>query len=246
VKRETTNKIRYVLEELIPPVMRDSAPMRALFRTYWGPRIDQLEDLRVRSHRIGPKEYRNIYADYPRIQSETDNSEACLNRIAKDLYPGQVLDVGCGTGYLLRYLKEHAPSAELNALTGTDLLIDDETRAVNPEISFVEGKVERLPFKDDMFDTVVCTHLLEHILDIRAAIAELRRVCKKRLIIVVPREREHAFTFNPHLHFFPYKHSFLRQMIPVPESVVCEDIGRDIYYMEDCSVSSPDSSAVSD
>ena len=58
-------------------------------------------------------------------------------------------------------------------------------------------------------------------------------ITSRRLIIVVPRERESVYTFNPHLNFFPYKHSFLRAMIPVPKNHVCYDIGRDIYYMED-------------
>ena len=78
----------------------------------------------------------------------------------------------------------------------------------------------------------MCTHVIEHILDLRGAIAELRRIARRRLIIVVPREREGIYTFNPHLNFFPYAHSFLRAMIPVPANHVCCDIGRDIYYME--------------
>ena len=60
-----------------------------------------------------------------------------------------------------------------------------------------------------------------------------RRIARRRLIIVVPREREGIYTFNPHFNFFPYSHSFLRAMIPVPADHVCEDIGRDIYYRED-------------
>src|SRR3546814_1539315 len=44
----------------------------------------------------------------------------------------------------------------------------------------------------------------------------LRRVARRRVIIVVPQEREYRFTFNPHLHFFPYPHSFLRYVTPVP------------------------------
>jgi hypothetical protein len=53
------------------------------------------------------------------------------------------------------------------------------------------------------------------------------------LIIVVPREREFLYTFNPHFHFFPYVHSFLRAAHPVPEGHLCEDVLRDIYYRED-------------
>ena len=48
----------------------------------------------------------------------------------------------------------------------------------------------------------------------------------------IPKEREYSFTFNPHLHFFPYPHSFLRHMLPVPTDAVCEQIGRDFFYTE--------------
>lgn len=232
MNRETTNKIRYLLEECLPPVVRDSKPMRALFKAYWGSLIDHLEDFRERGHYYTEEEYIQLYAGFPRIQTETDNSQACLERVAAELIPGSLLDVGCGTGYLVNYLHKNA-SVEVTHYSGVDLNVDEARDRNLPDTTFVEGKVESLPFPDNAFDVVVCTHLLEHILDIRAAIAELRRVCRKRLIIVVPREREHSFTFNPHLHFFPYKHSFLRQMIPVPEDAVCEDIGRDFYYCEE-------------
>ena len=55
----------------------------------------------------------------------------------------------------------------------------------------------------------------------------------QRVIIVVPREREYRYTFNPHFNFFPYPHSFLRAVHPVPPRYECIDIGRDIYYRED-------------
>jgi ubiquinone/menaquinone biosynthesis C-methylase UbiE len=103
----------------------------------------------------------------------------------------------------------------------------------NAGIEFFEGKAEKLPFADHEFDTVICTHVIEHILDYRAALAELRRITSKRLIVVVPMEREGLYTFNPHFNFFPYTHSFLRAMIPVPERHFCAPLGRDIYYRED-------------
>jgi ubiquinone/menaquinone biosynthesis C-methylase UbiE len=115
-------------------------------------------------------------------------------------------------------------------LTGIDFVVDDAKSL--PGIEYVAAKIESLPFPDRHFDTVVCTHVIEHILDYRAAIAELRRVCRRRLIIVVPREREYRYTFNPHFNFFPYPQSFLRAVHPVPIHYQCQDIGRDIYYCE--------------
>src|SRR5260370_40764776 len=106
-------------------------------------------------------------------------------------------------------------------------------------VDYVAAKIEQLPFPDRSFDTVVCTHVLEHILDYRSAIAELRRIVRRRLIIVVPREREYKYTFNPHFNFFPYPHSFLRAMHPVPADHVCADLDRDIYYRETSAAVAP-------
>ena len=151
----------------------------------------------------------------PRIQDETDNSADCLEAIAERVTPGRVCDVGCGTGYLLNYLQGRPALAD-RELTGVDFIIEPQTAAASSCDPFRRRADRAAAVPDRHFDTVICTHVLEHILDIGAAIHELRRVCARRLIVVVPLEREYRFTFNPHLHFFPYPHSFLRHIIPVP------------------------------
>ncbi|HEX7114786.1 MAG TPA: methyltransferase domain-containing protein [Steroidobacter sp.] len=231
MRRETVNKIRYVLEEWLPPALRDSRFMRALFRLYWGSFIDDLEQFRANITHLSPAEYKRVYDAMPRIQDQTDNSTACLEEIASCVTGAKVCDVGCGTGYLLQFLQ--ARSKTDTEFTGVDFIIEPQARERYPSIRFVAAPIEQLPFPDRHFDTVVCTHVLEHILDIRGAIAELRRVCAKRLIVVVPLEREYRFTFNPHIHFFPYPHSFLRHIIPVPPSATSKVIGRDLLYVEE-------------
>jgi len=231
MKRETTNRIRYFLEEWLPPILRDSALMRWAFRRYWGNLVDDLENFRHRAHHVTEKEYFDIYAALPRIQEGTDNSDACIERIIDELVPGAIVDVGCGTGTLLERVMR-ARQSDNNSYTGVDITIDDDTRSRYGTVQFQEAMVESLPFEDNSFDTVICTHVLEHILDIRKAVAELRRICRNKLIVVVPKEREYRFTFNPHLHFFPYSHSFLRHMLPVPADAVCKLIGRDFIYCE--------------
>lgn len=229
MRRETTNAIRTVLEEALPPVMRDSGPMRWLFRRHWGSLVDDIERFRERIPFVTDREYQDIYERIPRVQDETDNSAACLDRIASSVNGKTVLDVGCGTGYLLDRLKRDLPDL---ALTGVDFIVEESTRSRHPDIRFEKACIEQLPFADASFDTVICTHVLEHILDFRLALSELRRVTRQKLIIVVPREREYRFTFNPHLHFFPYTHSLLRYMAPVPEDHELVSIGRDIFYSE--------------
>ena len=229
VRREATNKIRFVIEDLLPPIVRDSGLFRlAAGSVFRG--VDAAANFRKRAPFLSEQEYVSFYRDWPRVHAETDNSDLCLKRIAEEVVGPSVCDVGCGSGYLIRYIRDHSP-ARAERLVGVDIVVPQT--AENAGIEFFEGKAEKLAFADREFDTVVCTHVIEHILDYRAALAELRRITAKRLIVVVPMEREGLYTFNPHFNFFPYTHSFLRAMIPVPERHVCVRLGRDIYYRED-------------
>ena len=79
-------------------------------------------------------------------------------------------------------------------------------------MTFVETPAEKLPFADGAFDTVVSTHMLEHVRDLHRVLAELRRVTKRRLIIVVPCERPHLYTPSLHIHFFPYRYMQARRI----------------------------------
>jgi SAM-dependent methyltransferase len=232
MRRETVNAIRYVLEEWLPPVLRDCAPMRWLFRSYWGRFIDDLERFRANIHQVTPEQYADIYRRMPRIQEGTDNSEACIGRLSELILPGKTIDIGCGTGYLLGELAKRG-GRPAHEFTGLDFQLDPDITTRLPGMEFHEADIERLPFADRAFDTVVCTHVLEHVLRIDRVIAELRRVAARRLLVIVPLEREYRFTFNPHVHFFPYPHSFLRHIVPVPSNARCEVIGRDLLYIED-------------
>ncbi len=230
MKRETTNTIRFMMEDLLPPIIRDSKPFKWLAMCFWGKHFHDLVGFRQNAPFLSDKDYHDIYMVHPRVQEGTDNSDGCVAQIISDVVGTSICDVGCGTGYLLKLIREKS-AAPLTRLAGTDFILHKNADMTGLE--FFETKVEKLPFKDKEFDTVTCTHLIEHILDHRAAIAELRRITAKRLIIVVPREREGKYSFNPHFHFFPYVHSFLRSMIPVPKKHECKGIGRDIYYRED-------------
>lgn len=229
MNRETTNRIRFVLEDILPAFMRDSRVFKAIASLFWGKHIGDLARFRERAPFLTDDEYEALYKHHPRVHEGTDNSKRCLSQMASDIRGTTICDVGCGTGITLDIMRSSRP--ELTRLVGVDFAIDDAGN--RPGIEYVAAKIEDLPFADNEFDTVICTHVIEHVLDYRAAIAELRRITKKRLIIIVPREREYRYTFNPHFNFFPYTHSFLRAMQPVPDAHSVTDIARDIYYYED-------------
>lgn len=233
MNREKTNKVRFVIEDLLPPILRDSFLFRQFAKFAWGSHIDDLASFRERAPFLTAEEYEALYKKHPRVHNDTDNSQACVDQLIADVVGKSICDVGCGTGFLLNLIGEKHPN--IKRLTGVDFAIDDASKLDG--IEYVAAMVEKLPFEDNEFDTVICTHVIEHILDYRAAISELRRIAAKRLIIIVPREREYRYTFNPHFNFFPYTHSFLRAMIPVPAEYKCIDIQRDIYYKENLETS---------
>ena len=92
--------------------------------------------------------------------------------------PRQILDVGCGTGYLLGQLAARAPQA--SALAGIDpapAMIEVATSAATDgRVRFVVGTAERLPWPDQTFDLVVSTTSFDHWADQRAGLAQCARV----------------------------------------------------------------------
>jgi ubiquinone/menaquinone biosynthesis C-methylase UbiE len=137
------------------------------------------------------------------IQGETDLNEQCTHKILETISSNNVLEVGCGRGYLANLISKH------HEITACDIVIPDALRKKFSKINFVAGDIENLPFKDGQFETVISTHTLEHTKDLQKAVAELRRVASKELIIVVPRQRPYKYTFSLHTQFFPYEWSIV-------------------------------------
>jgi SAM-dependent methyltransferase len=220
-----------VLEDLLPAAARDSLLFYGLMKLIYRDRTQMIATFKSRSSTLTPEEYSEYYRLFPALLESTDLNEACIERITSEVVGATVIDVGCGRGWFVDHLQK---STSL-AVTGLDFMVPQEMRRKYPDISFVEGPIEHLPFPDKTFDTVVCSHTLEHIVRFDNALAELRRITRRRLILVVPSEREYRYSFNLHVNFFPYKHSFLNRLLPMPAQYVCEILDGDIYYREDRS-----------
>ncbi|TWU01346.1 class I SAM-dependent methyltransferase [Neorhodopirellula pilleata] len=104
----------------------------------------------------------------------------------------RILDAGCGGGAYTQFCDELGMKA-----TGIDFhsefLTLARTRFSSPTFSL--ANITNLPFSDGEFDSTFCFDVLEHV-DDRAALAELLRVTKHRVILAVPRNADEMLSFN--------------------------------------------------
>jgi len=107
--------------------------------------------------------------------------------------PGnRILDVGCGTGTgEVSIGRLHLSQIEL---FGIDLLVDhtraarDATAGINQRAHFAAADAVHLPFRDGVFDSTYCVAVLQHVVDVGAAIHEFARVTRGggRIVAVEP------------------------------------------------------------
>lgn len=194
----------------------------------WGRNAGRFIAFRDRVRTMDDEEYASFYAVLTPIFGECDLNRACVDRILAECVGANVLDAGCGRGRLAELIALADPGV---TVVGADMV--PPVDVAQPNLSFVQGWLGRLPFTDESFDTVVCTHTLEHVLDLDGALADLRRIARRRLILVVPRERETKYPFNLHVHFFPYVHTFLNRIRAPQGRFACQVLQGDIYYREE-------------
>jgi 2-polyprenyl-3-methyl-5-hydroxy-6-metoxy-1,4-benzoquinol methylase len=118
----------------------------------------------------------------PRLPGPTAFTVPKLDWAAEhlDLAHASVLDVGAGNGTVTWHLAQRARS-----VVGLDLsqnLLDRRPDGLD----MVKAAADRLPFPDQSFDVVVESNFLHHVADPVAILREMRRVCRKRLLLIEP------------------------------------------------------------
>ena len=108
-----------------------------------------------------------------------------VNRIKQRLQRGDtILDVGCGTCCLGQALG--------SAFNVTGLDVVNKAKCMVPVL--YDGHV--IPFPDNSFDVVIASFVLHHVPQQLSLLCELKRVCRRSLIIVEDTpENEHDWTF---------------------------------------------------
>jgi len=146
-----------------------------------------------------------------------------INEIIK-VRPTKVLEIGIGTGFVTRYLKER----------GVDIINIDVMHSLKPDIA---ASVLALPFSSEIFSIVGCYEVLEHIPyeDFTTALEELARVSRKHVVLSLP-DVTTAYRFfaelprmKPIKKFIP--HPFHRSSVHIYDGHHHWEIGKKYYSL---------------
>ena len=91
--------------------------------------------------------------------------------------PGRIIDVGCGTGRLLRAVSARWPKTQVFGVDPAKEMIAEASR-LNPEGVFKVGQAEALPFPDQAVDVVLSSISFHHWADHAKGIQEVARVLR--------------------------------------------------------------------
>ncbi len=113
-----------------------------------------------------------------------------------------VLDVGCGDGYMSRFLVRCGR---------TVVGIDVDRKKITKEFPFVLADAKALPFKMASFNQVVCLDVLEHVRDDGAVAEEIERILAADGTAVI--------TAPTNSWRFPF-HAFMKAISPSEKSLL--------------------------
>ena len=130
--------------------------------------------------------------------------EAGLPELFQDIQGMNCLEIGYGSGSLLKYLQDRG-----NQVTGVDCsdtnFYTARGKGVNGALLKMDVSNERLPFIDGIFDAVFLFEVLEHVSNPINALQEAKRVAREDAIFIIshpmPRmiegykEFRHAFNY---------------------------------------------------
>lgn len=151
-----------------------------------------------------------------------------MEHLSSHIDHGRVLDVGFGSGTLILNL------ARLGFdVTGVDIsekflkyvMAKLEKQEIRGKITVQKGSITDLQFSNQLFDSVVCGEVLEHIMDDRKALREIYRVTKPGgiLIVTVPANQQlWSFVDEWAGHYRRYSKSVLTHLLEEAGFDVCE------------------------
>jgi len=94
----------------------------------------------------------------------------------------EIVEVGSGGGHVLRMF----PGARLTAIDVSDVYLENARKNLaGYDVRFLKGEVDKMGLPEASFDRVICTEVLEHVLDPDAVLAAIARLVRPAGVAVV-------------------------------------------------------------
>jgi len=107
--------------------------------------------------------------------------------LIKGLDIKNILDIGCGSGFVIqRILQTFDSSIHIDGVDNDQQSLD-AARKLNPSASFFLSDIYNLQINNS-YDLVMCLEVLEHLTDYHRALKEIKRVTRRYCLISVPHE----------------------------------------------------------
>jgi len=94
---------------------------------------------------------------------------------------GRILEVGCGAGNIL----EKAPPRNLFGVDISAYILAKARQKLSNNVRLFQADAQHLPFKNRVFKKVICSEVLEHLLDPSASLQEIARILSLQGIAIV-------------------------------------------------------------
>lgn len=138
----------------------------------------------------------------PADKAYLDNHIEYFSQVRQEIFPflpekmGRVLEIGCGTGDTLDYIKQHG---RCDWAGGVELVSSAAAIARTKLDQLIEGNIETmaLPFEDGSLDAILCLDILEHLVDPWSVVRKLDKALKPGgvLIASIPNVRHCRLVF---------------------------------------------------
>ncbi len=132
-----------------------------------------------------------------------------LKKIRKQNKSGKVLEIGLGDGYLTRQL--FLLGYDVTGLDISDVNIK-RLRKEMKNATLIIGNINNMPFRDESFDVIIATELIEHLnnKDLAKGLKEMKRCLRKggMFIVTVPADEvlEDSMIFCPNCKFLFHRY----------------------------------------
>ena len=109
--------------------------------------------------------------------------EEIIKRVI-DENPKDILDLGCGNANVISMLLQKT-DAKLYGLDLSEKMIDVCKKRIGKRADFVVGDAEKLPYKDESMDVIICNASFHHYPNPNIVLEEMWRTLKKGGVLIL-------------------------------------------------------------